>query len=337
MTDEGTTSDFVEYARVEDETGAEVVVRAARPEDYDAVAAFTADTWADRGGSDYIPDIYHDWIADDDGETRQTLVADLGDAPSEDLGGIVQVTTLSAWEAWAQGMRVNPDYRGRGLAKTLSEATFDFAREAGATVLRNMVFSWNVKSLGLTRKAGYDPGIEFRWVHPRPDADAGVDTDPAADVPVRTGEDADPDAAWAFWSDCAVRSELAGLALDSEESWAVSSLTRDRLREAAGEGGLLVVGGGPTRGFAVRGRSYDRENEDGESETWVEYAVGAWARGDEDAAEALLAAIGRDAAGVGADRTRVLIPEGVEWVTDAARARVDVAEQPTFVMDADLT
>ena len=329
-----------EYMRVEDETGRSVAVRAARPEDYDAVAAFTADTWADRGGSDYIPDIYHDWIADDDGETRQTFVVDAGaETPSADLGGIVQVTTLSEWEAWAQGMRVAPDYRGRGLAKVLSEATFRFAREAGATVLRNMIFSWNVTSLGLTRDTRYSPGLEFRWVNPRPDPDAAADA--GADVPVRAGEDADSDAAWAFWADSEARTALSGLALDAEESWALSSLTRDRLRTAADEGRLLVVGGGPTRGFAVRSRTYEREaeGEDGESETetWAEYAVGAWAWRDEDAAEALLAAVARDAASIDADRTRAMVPEGVQWVTDAARAKADIAEQPTFVMEADLT
>ncbi|QIB75173.1 GNAT family N-acetyltransferase [Halogeometricum borinquense] len=320
------------YAIIEDETGESVAVRAARPDDYDAVAAFTADTWADRGGSDYIPDIYHDWIADDDGETRQTFVVDLGaETPSDELGAIVQVVMLSPYEAWGQGIRVNPEYRGRGLAKAITEASFDFAQEAGATVLRNMIFSWNVKSLGLARDTGYDPGIEFRWAHPSPDSDASA----SADVPVFT-DDANPDAAWSFWLDSEARTQLGGLALDPEESWALSSVTRDRLHAAADEERLLVAGAGPTRGFATRSRTYERED-DGETARWAEYAVGAWAWQDEDAAEALLAAISRDAAAVDADRTRVLIPEGVQWVSDAARAKADIAEEPTFVMEADLS
>jgi GNAT superfamily N-acetyltransferase len=322
------------FGRYEDDTGETVTVRAATPDDYDAVAAFTADTWADRGGSDYIPDIYHDWIADDDGETRQTFVVDVGaETPSAELGAIVQVVTLSPYEAWGQGLRVNPDYRGRGLAKAITEASFAFARDAGATVLRNMIFSWNVRSLGLARDTGYDPGIEFRWVHPTPDAGATAESD--ADVPVFT-DDANPDAAWSFWTNSEARTRLSGLVLDFEESWAVSELTRDRLRAAADEGRLLVAGAGPTRGFAARSRTYERES-DGETETWAEYAVGAWAWRDDDAADALLAAVARDAAAVGADRTRVLIPEGVRWVTDAARAKADIAEEPTFVMEADLT
>lgn len=316
----------------EDDAGEAVLVRPARPDDYDAVAAFTSDTWTDRGVDDYIGDVYHDWIADDDGETRQTFVADVGsDPPTTELGGIVQVTMLSPFEAWAQGMRVNPDVRGRGIAKRLSDATFRFAREAGASVVRNMIFSWNVASLGLTRDTGYDPGIEFRWVHPRPDADAD------SELRVEAGDDADPDAAWSFWTGSDVRTELRGLASDPEETWALSELTRERLHDAADEGRLFVVRAGGTRGFAYRNRTYDRENDDGETETWAEYAVGAWARDDEDAARAVVAAVSRDAASVDADRTRVLVPEGPQWVTDAAVARADVAEQPTFVMEADLT
>lgn len=316
----------------EDETGETVLVRPARAEDYDAVAAFTADTWTDRSVEDYIGDVYHEWIADDDGETRQTFVADLGaEPPTTDLGGIVQVTTLSPYEAWAQGIRVNPDHRERGLAKRLSDATFSFAREAGASVVRNMVFSWNVASLGLTRDAGYDPGIEFRWMNPRPDAEA------ESDLRVETGADADFDAAWSFWTGSEMRTDLKGLVLDPSETWALSELTRRRLRDAAEEGRLFVVRSGGTRGFAYRNRTYDREGDDGETTTWAEYAVGAWARDDEDAARAVVAAVSRDAASVDADRTRVLVPEGPRWVTDAAVSRADVAEQPTFVMEADLT
>jgi GNAT superfamily N-acetyltransferase len=44
-----------------------------------------------------------------------------------------------------------------------------------------------------------------------------------------------------------------------------------------------------------------------------------------------------DAASLGADRTRVLIPEGVRWVSDTAACRVAVSDEPDFVMRADLS
>ncbi|USZ69674.1 GNAT family N-acetyltransferase [Halorussus salilacus] len=306
-------------------TATSIHLREARHDDYEDVAAFTENTWPDREGGDYIPRVYHDWI---DGDDRRTVVADAGD----DIAGIVQCVMLSEWEAWGQGMRVNPAFRGRGVANRMTEDLFEWARGQGATVLRNMVFSWNVAGLGQSRAAGYDPATEFRWATPEPDPDAVPRTD--ADFEIA----ADPDAAWRFWTDSPARDHLRGLALDRDESWAVSQLTREDLRTAADDDGLFVVQGDGTEGFAHRVREYEREgDESGESETetWVEYGVGAWT--DAASADAVLAAVARDAADRGADRTRVLIPETVRAVSDVAACRVSVSAEPDFVMAADLT
>ncbi|WP_423746032.1 GNAT family N-acetyltransferase (plasmid) [Haladaptatus sp. SPP-AMP-3] len=296
----------------------EIELREATHDDYDAVAAFTENTWADRDGSDYIPHVYHDWI---DGDDRYTVVADAGD----DIAGIVQCVLLSDWEAWGQGMRVNPDFRGDGVANRMTHELFDWAREQGATVLRNMVFSWNIAGLGQSRATGYDPITEFRWAHPEPDADAD---------PVMTVTD-DADAAWGYWSKSDARAHLRGLALDFEESWAVSELTRSELHRSAENDDLLVVQEDGTHGFACLSREEERTDEDDVTTTFVEYAVGAWA--DADAARSLFAAISRDAAERGADETRVLIPETPRFVTDTAYCRVKISDEPDFVMGMDLT
>jgi hypothetical protein len=39
---------------------------------------------------------------------------------------------------------------------------------------------------------------------------------------------------------------------------------------------------------------------------------------------------------VGVDRTRVMIPEGVTWVSDASAARVSISDEPAFVLAARL-
>jgi GNAT superfamily N-acetyltransferase len=301
-------------------------VRQARPDDEAAVVAFTEETWSDRGGSDYIPRIFQEWIAGD-GDDQRTFVVEAGDDERDeyDVAAIVQTAILSDHEAWAQGMRVNPDYRGEGLSTRINDAALRWAREQGATVARNMVFSWNVAGLGGSRAAGFDPCTEFRWAMPTPDADAS----PALDV----GDEAD--AAWAFWSASDARDDLQGIALDGEESWAVSELTREKLRDAADEDRLFVVSDDGTRGFSYRNRVYDRPNDEGEQVTWAEYAVGAWA--DLDACRSLFAAVARDAASVDADKTRVLIPESARWVSDVAASRVSVSDEPDFVMAADLT
>jgi GNAT superfamily N-acetyltransferase len=292
-----------------------VEFRPATHDDYEDVAAFTRDTWTEL--SDYIPDVYHDWIA---GEDRQTLVADTGDG----VVGIAQMVLLSPREAWAQGMRVAPEARGEGVAAALTRRLFSWAREQGAVVARNMVFSWNEAGMGQSRSVGFEPVTEFRWLHP----------DPAAgDPPAAVGSD--PEAAWSFWTGSEAHTHLGGLALDMDESWAMRELTPELLERAAAETALLTVTGTEgVRGLAYRTRAFDREGED-ETERWAEYGLGAWA--DLTAAETLLRGVAADAADCGADRTRLLIPERPRTVSDGAYLRAELGDNPDFVFAADLT
>jgi GNAT superfamily N-acetyltransferase len=295
-----------------------VEVRQARAGDHDDVVAFTADTWSDRDGGDYVADAFPAWV-DGDGDDQRTFVAEADGS----VVGLVQAVALSGWEAWFQGMRVAPDHRGRGVSGALNDACLRWARERGAAVGRLMVFSWNVAGLAAARSNGFDPVTEFRWAHPDPDVDAaGVDGPPVV-------RDA-PDVAHAAWTDSAAREHLGGLGLDTGESWACSEAGRRRWREAAA---TLAVGD-PVRAVAYRARVFERDGEDGPTTT-VEYGVGAW--DDPGACRDLMAAVARDAAAVGADRTRVLIPETARHVSDAARAGVEVADEPDFVLAADLT
>jgi GNAT superfamily N-acetyltransferase len=316
------------------ESPATVTVRQAELADHERVAAFTSDTWET---GDYVPHVFEEWVESDD-ETQRTFVAEVDGT----VAGVVQATLLSDWEAWGQGIRVDPEFRGRGVADALTRACFDWARERGAVVLRVMVFSWNVMGLGQARSAGYEPVAEFRWAHPEPDPDA----DPTAGAAGGTASGgttrdagvevvADPDAAWSLWTGSDAWRTLSGLGLDAEESWALAELTRERLAAAAADDRLFVVRtDAGTRGFTYRVRTYERED-DGVEETWAEYGLAVWR--DPEAARHVLAAIARDAADLGADRTRVLVPETPAAVSDAALARVEVDGEPDFVMAADLT
>ena len=290
-------------------------LRPATHDDYEDVAAFTRDTWTEV--SDYLPDVYHNWI---DGENKRTLVADAGDA----IAGIAQAVMLSPSEAWTQGMRVNPAFRGQGVSEAVTRALFGWAREQGAAVARNMVFSWNEAGMGQSRSLGYEPVAEFRWLHPEP---------AAGDLPATVTSRVDT--AWSFWTASEARTRLAGLALDMDESWAMRELTRGMLRRASEETALLAVTREDgTRGLAYRTRTLTRDGENG-TEQWAEYGVGAWA--DPEAAETLLRAVAVDAADCGADRTRVLIPEHPQTVSDGAYLRAELGEHPDFVFAADLT
>lgn len=295
----------------------EIEYRPATEDDYDAVVAFTEQTWSDLDVevSDYLPDVYHDWI---DGEGRQTIVADAG----ADIAGIAQLVMLSPWEGWAQGMRVNPAFRGEGIGRGINDRLFAWARDRGATVVRNMVFSWNQAGLGQSRALGYEPVTEFRWLHPDPDPTAVDDLDAYRNS---------PEAAWTYWTTSAARDHLRGLALDPDESWALRELTQSMLARASDDGRLLTVTDDGTRALSYLSRVDEGESD----ERLVEYGVGAWA--DLDAGRQLLDAIAADAATRDADTVRVLIPETAQFVSDGARLRAEIAQNPDFVLAADLS
>ena len=325
---------------------AAIEVREATMGHLPAVAAFTADTWE---SGDYIPEAFPSWMQSDDPDTRTFVAVDTTESPPDpetvegvDPGdvdelaegravGICQAVGLSEHEGWMQAMRVDPAYRGRRLSRALNDAGFHWLYDTGRRVARNMVFSWNTGGLGASRVNGFEPGTEFRWVQPEPDADATARTDRAGEI------EPDPDAAWGFWTDSATRDALDGLSLDPGESWAMSELTRERLRTAAVDDRLLEVSApdGGVGGFAFRARTSEGEGDDGEPQIRAEYGVAAWS--DAESCDALLAAIGRDAAAVDADTTRVLIPESATWVSDTALAGAEIGEEPDFVMRADLT
>lgn len=296
-------------------TTAEFEIRPARADDYDDVVAISQETW---DGEDYLQHVYHDWF---EGEDRVTLVADVDGRAV----GIAQMVMLSEWEAWGQGLRVSPEFRGAGISEQITYDLFDWAREQGATVARAMVFSWNQAGLGQSRATGYQPVSSFRWLRPAPEAGTRPD---------RVGER--PDAALSYWTGCPARDHLSGLSLSLDESWAVQTLTREMLHRAADETRVLTVTDSEgTHGFTYRTRTFERETDGGDTELWAEYGVGAWDSVDD--ARSLLDAIAVDAADVGADRTRVLIPETAQYVSDGSYLRANIAEEPDFLVAADLT
>ncbi|WP_018257727.1 GNAT family N-acetyltransferase [Halomicrobium katesii] len=289
-------------------------VRQAREDDDEAVAAFTADTWDDREQRDYIPDVFRDWVAGD-GPDQRTVVADVDGRAV----GLCQALVLTDHGAWLQGMRVDPDHRRAGLGLRMVDALFEWARDRGATVARNMVFSWNDAGLGQSIAAGFEPVTSFRWAEPTPREGTPGET-----------VDADPAAAWDYWTDSDARTALRGLALDAGHSWALSELSRDGLHDLADEQRVFAVRRDGTCGMACRVRTAA-----GADERIAEYGVAAW--DDADAADALVTAIRDDAAAIGADAVRILLPETPRHVGQAAFVRADTDDSPTFVTAADLT
>lgn len=307
-------------------------LRDVRPGDADEIATWTRDTWPDAPAEDYLPRVIEEWATSEDSDVR-TLVAVVDDV----VVGVCHAAMLGPEEGWLEGIRVHPDHRGAGHGPAMTEALLDWCRERGGTVARNLVFDWNEAGLGQSRAAGFEPVTTCRWAHPEPEG--GVDPE---------GVRADPATAWRIWTASDARWHLGGLAMDPEESWAISELTRDRLEATADGEGIIALVRNNIRGMAVRTRTVERDvsddsactdtGSDGErstaTETVVEYGVTTWA--NLASCEGLLDAIRADAAALGADATRVLIPDTARCLSDVAAAGAELSDEALVVHAADL-
>lgn len=114
-------------------------VRRARADDREAVLAFCANTWE---WGDYIEYVWDEWLHDPQGAL---FVATVDGQPV----GLAHMCMVSATEAWLEGMRVDPNFRHRGLSRALSEAMMVEAMSRGATTARLATESTNIASITL--------------------------------------------------------------------------------------------------------------------------------------------------------------------------------------------
>jgi GNAT superfamily N-acetyltransferase len=124
--------------------GDELIIRPARRDDLPQVERICAHTW-DWG--DYIPDVWDEWLQ---GEEGSLAVAELGDA----IVALGRVVVLPEGQAWLEGMRVDPDYRRRGIAWRFTQYKLDFARRHGARIARLGTGDYNTAVHAMMERAG---------------------------------------------------------------------------------------------------------------------------------------------------------------------------------------
>lgn len=101
-------------------------VRPARQSDKKPLMSFIKDVW---GGHDYIPYVWDWWMKDPNGKM---FVVEVDRVPV----GMNRVRFLEDGSAWFEGVRVHPDFRGKGLATMLGENSMRVAKERGIGVYR---------------------------------------------------------------------------------------------------------------------------------------------------------------------------------------------------------
>jgi ribosomal protein S18 acetylase RimI-like enzyme len=202
-----------------------VEIRPAEPSDVPSLAEWTQDTFS---WGDYIADRLPDWLQD---PRMRVLVAEDSGFPVA-MGAVVM---LSPTEAWAQGMRVHPEHRRRGIGTTLSEELWAWARERGAEVVRLAVEEDNAPARGQVGAMGFRKVCEFlrggRVIgagSPVPEGNGGRRVPPPERLSPAHSAEAEP--AFLSWTTGELARVARGLA---PEGWRWRRLNSDHLVAAA--------------------------------------------------------------------------------------------------------
>ncbi len=99
-------------------------LRPMTPADKPAVLGIASRTWE---GSDYLPFVFDDWIADTDGEFVAALLEGR-------VVGCGKLSFLTPYDAWLEGLRKDPEVTQGGLAELVNR--YYLRRLAGRPGLR---------------------------------------------------------------------------------------------------------------------------------------------------------------------------------------------------------
>ncbi len=122
-----------------------IVCRPALLMDTPQVMALTSQIW---GGTDYVPSVWAEWLADPQG---QLAVAEYGGR----VAGLCKLTRLSDRDWWLEGLRVDPQLEGRGIASRLFDYQLETWRRIGGGVIRLTTASTRKTVQHLCERTGF--------------------------------------------------------------------------------------------------------------------------------------------------------------------------------------
>src|SRR2546428_5653239 len=122
----------------------DLVIRRARPSDKRDVRAAVRTIW---GGHDRVPGLFDRWVTH---RTGPFFVAESAGR----VVGMGKLTVVSPTEAWLEGGRVAPRWRGSVIATALIAHRIPYARARGVPVVRFSTATANKTIIRATRKLG---------------------------------------------------------------------------------------------------------------------------------------------------------------------------------------
>ena len=125
--------------------------RPAQQSDTPAVLELCAHIW---DGHDYVPEVWQEWLADSAG---RLYVAEYQGR----VVGLAKLSRLSEQDWWLQGLRVHPEFEGRGVASQLHEALMRAWEQIGNGTARLATASYRYPVQHLAERLGFCKVGEF--------------------------------------------------------------------------------------------------------------------------------------------------------------------------------
>ncbi len=122
-------------------------IRPLRESDRNDILEIARHTWE---GHDYLPYSFETWLHDKNSHT----------AAIEQKGRVIALANLRVIEngrtGWMEGLRVHPEFRGKGFAKTLTDHIVQTAIDIKLERIRYTTATVNVESLHIGQKVGME-------------------------------------------------------------------------------------------------------------------------------------------------------------------------------------
>jgi GNAT superfamily N-acetyltransferase len=128
-----------------------VICRPALAKDTEEVMELCSHIW---DGGDYTPQVWDEWLADPDGMLG---VAEL----SGQVVGVFKLTKFQESEWYLEGLRVHPDFQGKGIASHIHEYVLETWRRMGSGIIRLTTGSYNLKVHRMCEQTGFKRIAEF--------------------------------------------------------------------------------------------------------------------------------------------------------------------------------
>lgn len=131
-----------------------IEIRRAELGDKPRIVEISSKIW---DGDDYLPHIFEKWVEEEGGEFSVITVDGV-------VAGCSKMTLLPENVLWLEGIRVDTEYRGRGLGKKMAEYQLKKAKELGYSRLELSTFVENYESLAIIEKRGFRRIASFKFL-----------------------------------------------------------------------------------------------------------------------------------------------------------------------------